>query len=153
MNYYHEKWMKFALREAEKAFKANEIPVGCVIVFQDTIIAKAHNQTETLSDPTAHCEMIAITSAASYLNSKHLTGCSIYVTLEPCPMCAGAIVLSKLENLYFGATDAKSGACGSILNITNNKKLNHKCNVYGGILDKECGDILKSFFIPKRENQ
>ena len=147
----HEHWMKYAYREAEKAFDSDEIPIGCIIIFQNTIIAKAYNQVETLKDPTAHAEMIAITSATEYLQSKQLIGCSMYVTLEPCTMCAGAIVLSKIENLFFGAFDIKSGACGSILNITNNKLLNYTCNVSGGILDTECGNIIKSFFKLKRE--
>jgi tRNA(adenine34) deaminase len=152
MNIVHERWMKYALREAEKAYESNEVPVGCIIVFRNTIIAKSFNQTETLRDPTAHCEILAITSAAEYLQSKQLIDCSMYVTLEPCSMCAGAIVLSKIENLYFGAYDPKSGACGSVLNITNNKSLNHKCNVYGGLLDYDCSELLKSFFKAKRQN-
>ena len=147
----HEHWMKYAYKEAGKAYDNNEIPVGCIIIFQNTIIAKAHNQVETLKDPTAHAEMIAITSAAEYLQSKQLIGCSMYVTLEPCAMCAGAIVLSKIENLFFGAFDIKSGACGSVANITNNKLLNHTCNVSGGILDTECGNIIKRFMKLKRE--
>src|SRR5512144_1001701 len=105
----HEIWMNHALKEAEKAFEKNEVPIGAVVVFENRIIAKAYNQVETLRDPTAHAEMIAITSAASYLSSKILLGCSMYVTLEPCSMCAGAIVLSKMEALYFGAFDNKSG--------------------------------------------
>jgi tRNA(adenine34) deaminase len=147
----NEQWMKYAYREAEKAYNNDEIPVGCVIVFRDSLIAKAHNQVETLKDPTAHAEIIAITSAAEYLQSKQLVGCSMYVTLEPCAMCASAIVLSKTENLFFGAFDTKSGACGSVVNITNNISLNHMCNVTGGILDKECGDILRTFLKSKRE--
>jgi len=147
----NEQWMKYAYREAEKAFGGGEIPVGCVIVFQDTVIAKGCNQVETLKDPTAHAEIIAITAAAEYLQSKQLSGCSMYVTLEPCSMCAGAIVLSKIENLYFGAYDNKSGACGSVVNITNNGTLNHEVNTYGGILDAECAGILKSFFSEKRK--
>lgn len=146
----NEQWMKYAFREAEKAFGCGEIPVGCVVVFQDTIIAKGYNQVETLKDPTAHAEIIAITAAAEYLQSKQLSGCSMYVTLEPCSMCAGAIVLSKMDNLYFGAFDNKSGACGSVVNITNNGTLNHEVKTYGGILDTECGGILKSFFSEKR---
>jgi tRNA(adenine34) deaminase len=142
--------MNYAFREAERAFEEGEIPVGCVIVFQNTIIAKAHNQIETLKDPTAHAEIIAITSAAEYLQSKVLAGCSMYVTLEPCVMCAGAIVLSKLENLFFGAYDFKSGACGSVFNMTNNESLNHQVNVLGGVLDDKCREILKSFFEVKR---
>jgi tRNA(adenine34) deaminase len=146
----NENWMKYAFREAEKAYDKGETPIGCVIVFENKIIAKSHNQIETLKDATAHAEIIAITSASAFLDSKVLKGCSMYVTLEPCAMCAGAIVLSKLDNLFFGAFDIKSGACGSVINITNNKSLNHKVNVLGGILDKECGDILKSFFKGKR---
>ena len=138
--------MEFAYKEAEKAFGEEELPVGAIIVFENRIIAKGHNQVETLKDPTAHAEIIAITSAANYLSSKQLLGCSMYVTLEPCSMCAGAIVLAKIENLFFGAFDNKSGACGSVLNVTNHKSLNHKVNVTGGILDEKCGEILKEFF-------
>lgn len=144
--------MKYALREAERAFDSKEVPVGCIIVFENRIIAKAYNQIETLNDPTAHAEMLALTSAFDAMQSKTLKGCSMYVTLEPCSMCAGAIVLSKLDNLYFGAYDIKAGACGSVLNITNNKSLNHKVNVYGGVLDEECAMLLKAFFERKRSN-
>ena len=146
----HEHWMKYAYKEAEKAFDSDEIPVGCIIIFQDSLIAKAHNQVETLKDPTAHAEILAITSASEYLQSKQLIGCSMYVTLEPCSMCAGAIVMSKIDNLFFGTYDLKSGACGSVLNITNNKLLNYSCNVSGGILDVECGSILKTYLKSKR---
>lgn len=146
----HKIWMNQALIEAEKAFDKKEIPVGCVIVFENKIIARAHNLVETLNDPTAHAEVLCITSASEHLSSKVLKKCSMYVTLEPCPMCAGAIVLSKIKNLYFGAFDPKSGACGSVLNITENKLLNHTCSVYGGIMDKECGFLLKDFFKVKR---
>lgn len=142
--------MKFAIKEAVKAFDYDEVPVGCVIVYENKIVAKGYNQIETLSDPTAHAEMLALTSAFDSLGSKVLTGCSMYVTLEPCSMCAGAIVLSKLENLFFGAYDNKSGACGSVLNITNNSHLNHNVKVYGGISDAECSGLLKSFFNIKR---
>jgi tRNA(adenine34) deaminase len=142
--------MEFAFREAEKALAQGEIPAGAVVVFQNQVIGKGHNQIETLKDPTAHAEILAITSAASYLSSKVLEGCSLYVTLEPCVMCAGAIVLSKIENLFFGAYDNKAGACGSVLNITNNTALNHSLNVTGGILDTKCSEILKNFFEAKR---
>jgi tRNA(adenine34) deaminase len=142
--------MKFALKESEKAYDSGEVPVGCIIVFENRIIAKGYNQVETLSDPTAHAEMLALTSAFDTLGTKILKGCSMYVTLEPCSMCAGAVILSKLENLYFGAYDNKTGACGSVLNITNSSFLNHQVNVYGGVLDAECGGILKSFFEMKR---
>jgi len=146
----HEKWMNYALKEAENAFDKNEVPIGAVVVFENRIIAKAYNQVETLRDPTAHAEILAITSAAAYLSSKVLPGCSMYVTLEPCSMCAGAIVLTKMEALYFGAFDNKSGACGSVLNIANNKSLNHQLSVTGGILSDRCGEIIRNFFeIPR----
>ena len=146
----HEIWMQYAYREAEKAYEKREIPIGAVIVFDNMIIGKGHNQVETLKDPTAHAEIIALTSAAEYLTSKVLLGCTMYVTLEPCSMCAGAIVLAKLDALFFGAYDNKSGACGSVLNITNNKALNHRLNVTGGIMDDKCGELLRSFFDVKR---
>jgi tRNA(adenine34) deaminase len=146
----HEIWMQYAFKEAEKAYEKKEIPIGAVVVFENRIIGKGHNQVETLRDPTAHAEMIALTSAAEYLSSKILLGCTMYVTLEPCPMCAGAIVLSKLKALYFGAYDNKSGACGSVLNITNNISLNHRLSVTGGIMDKQCGELIRSFFDVRR---
>ncbi len=146
----HEIWMQYAFKEAEKAYEKDEIPIGAVVIFENHIIGKGHNQVETLRDPTAHAEIIALTSAAEYLSSKVLLGCTMYVTLEPCSMCAGAIVLSKLEALYFGAYDNKSGACGSVLNITNNKALNHRLSVTGGIMDDRCGELLRSFFDVKR---
>ena len=142
--------MEYAFKEAEKAFQKEELPVGAVIVFENRIIAKGHNQVETLKDPTAHAEILAITAAATFLSSKQLLGCTMYVTLEPCSMCAGAIVLSKIENLFFGAFDNKSGACGSVLNITNNKSLNHKVNVVGGIMDEKANELLKNFFKVRR---
>jgi tRNA(adenine34) deaminase len=146
----NEIWMQYALKEAEKAYKKEEIPVGAVIVFENRIIGKGHNQVETLHDPTAHAEILAITSAALYLSSKALLGCSMYVTLEPCVMCAGAIVLSKIENLFFGAYDNKAGGCGSVLNVTNNRSLNHTLSVTGGILDDKCAEILRNFFEVRR---
>jgi tRNA(adenine34) deaminase len=142
--------MQYAFKEAEMAFEKKEIPVGAVVIFEGRIIGKGHNQVETLRDSTAHAEIIALTSASSYLSSKALLGCSLYVTLEPCVMCAGAIVLAKIESLYFGAFDNKSGACGSVLDITNNKSLNHRLSVTGGIMDKQCGEILRSFFEVRR---
>lgn len=146
----HEIWMQHAYKEAEKAYEMKEIPIGTVVVFENRIIGKGYNQVETLHDPTAHAEIIAITSAAGYLSSKVLLGCTMYVTLEPCSMCAGAIVLSKMEALYFGAFDNKSGACGSVLNITNNSSLNHSLSVTGGIMHEKCGEIIRSFFEVKR---
>ncbi len=145
-----EIYMREALKEAMMAFEEDEVPVGAVIVRDKKIIARAHNQVERLKDPTAHAEMIAITQAVSTLSGKWLSGASIYVTIEPCSMCAGALVLSRIKNLYFGADDPKTGACGSVTNIVNHKKLNHKIKVGKGLLKKECSSILTEFFRKKR---
>ena len=142
--------MQEALKEAQKAFEEDEVPVGAVIVSDRKIIAKAHNQVERLKDPTAHAEMIALTQAANTLGSKWLSGAAMYVTIEPCSMCAGALVLSRIKNLYFGAKDPKTGACGSVVNIVNHKKLNHKIKVKKGLLKEECSSILTDFFKKKR---
>ena len=142
--------MQEALKEARKAFCEDEVPVGAVIVHQDKIIARGHNQIERLKDPTAHAEIIAITSAASYLGTKWLNQASLYVTIEPCSMCAGALVLARIKNLYFGASDPKTGACGSIINIEKKKKLNHRIKVVSGILKEDCALLLKEFFKKKR---
>jgi tRNA(adenine34) deaminase len=146
----HVKFMQEALKEAQKAFDKDEVPVGCVIVHKGKIIARSHNQVELLSDPTAHAEMIALTSAASYLNSKWLNEASLYATIEPCSMCAGALVLARIKNLIYGANDPKTGACGSVTNIVNNKKLNHRIKVKKGVLKAECATLLKEFFKKKR---
>lgn len=145
--------MREAIQEARKAFEADEVPVGAVIVSNGKIIARGHNQVECLSDPTAHAEMIAVTSAASNLGNKWLNSSSLYVTIEPCSMCAGALVLSRIKNLYFGASDPKTGACGSVTNIVNHKKLNHRIKVKGGILKEECGSLLSEFFKKKRRER
>ena len=147
----HLKWMMLALNEAESAFGEGEVPVGCVIVYKNKVIAKAHNLVETLKDATAHAELMAITSACDNLKSKVLEGCSMYVTLEPCAMCAGAIVLSKISELYFGAYDPKAGACGSVMNVVESPNLNHSLNVYGGIMDSSSRNLLNSFFSEKRD--
>ena len=142
--------MSKALRQAEYAYNKDEVPVGAVIVYKDKVIAQAYNQVELLKDPTAHAEMIAITQASSFLKSKWLEGCSLYVTIEPCSMCAGALVLSRIDKVFFGATDPKTGAFGSKINI-NSLKLNHKLKVKSGLLEKECSSILQSFFKKKRK--
>ena len=146
-----ENYMGKALLQASYALEKDEVPVGAVIVYKDRIIAQAHNQIETLKDPTAHAEMIAITQAASFLKSKWLKGCSLYVTIEPCSMCAGALVLSRIERIIFGAVDPKTGAFGSKIDI-NALKLNHKIKVKKGILKEECSKILKEFFREKRKH-
>lgn len=146
----HENFMKEALKQAEIAREKDEVPIGVVIVYKNKIIARAHNQTRMLKDPTAHAEMIAITQAASYLQSERLLECDIYVTIEPCSMCAGAMVLARINKLFYGADDPKSGACGSVENIAHHTKLNHKIKVKSSILKEECSQILQDFFIKKR---
>ncbi len=142
--------MQEAIKEARIAFEKDEVPIGCVITHKNKIISRSHNQVELLHDPTAHAEMIAITQATNFLNSKWLQDCSLYVTIEPCSMCAGALVLARIKNIYFGAKDPKTGACGSVINIANNKKLNHRIKVKSGILEEECAGLLKEFFRKKR---
>ncbi|MDI6402340.1 nucleoside deaminase [Balneolaceae bacterium ANBcel3] len=146
----HMRFMEQAFLEAEKAFERNEVPVGAVIVQGSRIIARGHNQVEMLSDPTAHAEMIALTAAFEYTNEKYLNDCRMYVTLEPCPMCAGALVWAKLGELYIAAQDEKSGACGSLFNIASNTQLNHRIPTHYGLLEKDSEDLLKRFFASKR---
>ena len=143
--------MREAIRQAKVAAQADEVPVGAVIVFERKIIAKAHNQIEMLKDPTAHAEMIAITQATNYLSSKWLPKCTLYVTLECCSMCTGALVLARIARVCFGAEDPKTGACGSVINIANHKSLNHRMDVNGGILADECSSELTEFFQKKRK--
>ena len=137
--------MKIAYNEAVKAFNKNEIPVGCVIVKDDLVIAKAHNLREIKNMVNAHAEMLAISKANKKLNSWRLDDCDVYVTLEPCPMCYGAIIQARVKNLYFGAYDKKGGACGSVLN-PGDYKFNHIVNVVGGIYEKECSELISKFF-------
>jgi len=144
--------MREALKEAHRALERDEVPVGAVIVLKDRIIARGHNQILTLKDPTAHAEMIAITQAADYLKNERLINCSLYVTIEPCAMCAGACVLARIKTIIYGAGDPKSGACGSALNIADNKGLNHRARIIGGVLQDDCAGLLKEFFRKKRVN-
>ncbi len=143
--------MELALREAEVALERREVPVGAVIVREGKVIGKGSNQSEMLQDPTAHAEMIALTAAAAHLESRRLQECTMYVTLEPCPMCAGAIVLSRLPSLVFGAYDPKAGAVSSLFTITNDIRLNHRVHTIGGVLEEKCGAILKEFFLEQRK--
>lgn len=142
----HEQWMRQALREAEKAFEQDEVPVGAVVVHENRVIGRGYNQMERLQDPTAHAEMIALTAAANHLQSRRLEGCTLYVTLEPCAMCAGAIVLSRIPTLVFGAFDPKAGACGTLYNIVEDKRLNHNPHVVTGVCDRESEQLLRGFF-------
>ena len=148
----HEICMNEALKEALKAKEVDEVPVGAVIVYQDRIIARAHNQIKTLKDPTAHAEMIAITQAAAYLKNERLNETSLYVTIEPCPMCVGALVLARVKSIYYGASDPKTGACGSILNLANSRNLNHFIEVKKGLLREECAVLMQDFFKERRKN-
>ena len=143
--------MSEALREAEKAGALGEIPIGAVVVRDGEIIGRGHNLTETEKDPTAHAEMIAIRQAAKTLGGWRLTGCQMYVTAEPCTMCAGAIVWARIEKLYIGVTEPKSGACGSLYNIVQDERLNHYVEVETGLMEEQCRHILKSFFRRRRE--
>lgn len=147
----HIHYMRYALREAERALQINEVPIGCVVVHEDRIIGRGYNQREQLQDPTAHAEMIAITAAANALGSWRLEGARLYVTLEPCPMCAGAIILSRIESVYFGAYDPKAGCCGSLMNLLQDSRFNHRPEVIGGVLGTDCGELLSSFFRNIRE--
>ena len=137
--------MKMAYNEAIKAFNKNEIPVGCVVVKDDLVIARAHNLREIKNMVNAHAEMLAIAKANRKINSWRLDDCDIYVTLEPCPMCFGAIIQARVKNLYFGAYDKKGGACGSVLNL-GDYKFNHTVNVVGGIYESECSELISKFF-------
>lgn len=143
---YMNRFMQEALREAEIAFQLGEVPIGAVIEKDGQIIARGHNMTETLKDPTAHAEMTAIRQAARILGGWRLTGCSLYVTVEPCSMCAGAMVWARIENLYIGAMDPKAGACGSVFQIADCGRLNHRIKIETGIMEEECGQMMRQFF-------
>jgi len=148
---FHRLHMEMALEEAASAVDEDEVPVGAVIVsLERGVIARAHNQREQLHDPTAHAEMIAITQAANALQSWRLERCVLYVTLEPCPMCAGAIVQARLPLVVYGAADPKAGACDTLYQITSDARLNHRAEVVGGVLADRCAAILSDFFAAKR---
>ncbi|MBK7498045.1 MAG: nucleoside deaminase [Ignavibacteriales bacterium] len=146
------RYMYAALQEAQKAFDDDEVPVGAVVVHKNRIIGRGYNQVEKLKDATAHAEMIAITSASNNLQNWRLNECAIYVTLEPCIMCTGALLSSRINELFYAASDIKFGACGSIHNLAENSKTNHTIKVYSGVLAKESEELLKTFFNKKRLN-
>lgn len=146
-----EKYMSVALDEAKKALLHNDVPVGCVVVHAGTIIAISHNQIEQNKDRTSHAELLAIRQAQEKVGYKHLVECDMYVTLEPCPMCAGAIVLSRINNLHIATKDPKSGACGSVMNIASNEKLNHRCKLHFGTYENKSSQLLKDFFKQLRQ--
>jgi tRNA(adenine34) deaminase len=145
-----ESFMREALRLAKKAYQADEVPVGAVVVRQEKIIARAYNQVELLKDATAHAEMLALTEAEAAVGDWRLVDCDLYVTKEPCPMCAGAIVHTRIRRLIFGCPDPRGGAAGSILNLLQMPGLNHSCDITAGVLQQECAAILQEFFRKKR---
>src|SRR5690349_15897646 len=147
------RYMQYAGKEAGRAFEAGEVPVGCVIVHQGQINGKAHNQRETLQDPTAHAEVLAITQAAAHLKSWRLEDTKLYVTLEPCAMCAGAIILSRVPEVYFGAMDPKAGCTGSLMNLLADTRFNHRPRVVSGLMADQCGGILSAFFQKIRDSR
>jgi tRNA(adenine34) deaminase len=146
----HERFMNLALEEAELAMREHEVPVGAIVVHNGHVIARAHNQREQLHDPTAHAEMIAITQAAEALQSWRLEGCTLYVTLEPCAMCAGAMVLARIPTVVYGASDPKAGAVDSLHHLLNDPRLNHTVATISGVLALPCGQILSRFFQEQR---
>src|SRR5438445_11342516 len=146
-------FMRRALREAERAFAEGEVPVGAVVVREGRLISRAHNRPIHLNDPTAHAEILALRRAAKKLGNYRLTGCSLYVTIEPCAMCAGAIVHARLGRVVFGARDPKAGASGSALKVLNHPKLNHQVEIAQGILEDDCSSILREFFRHRRREQ
>jgi len=143
-------WMKYAIKEAEKSLSMNEVPVGAIIVLNGEIIGKGHNQPISKKDPTSHAEIEAIRDASKKIKNYRLTGSEIFVTLEPCAMCYGAIVQSRIANIFFGASDPKSGVCGSCEDLSKKKYFNHKPHITGQIMANECSKILKDFFKAKR---
>jgi len=147
-----ERYMRMAIDAAQVAEENGDVPIGAVIVYQSQVIGRAYNQREQLKDPTAHAEIIALTQAASFIGSWRLHGCTIYVTLEPCPMCAGALVLGRLDRLVYGCPDPKTGACGSLYDIVRDERLNHRLEVTPSVLADDCAALLQAFFQKRRPN-
>ena len=152
-NQHHEKWMKSAFREAEKAFELGEVPIGAVVVKKGQIIGRGYNQCESLTDPTAHAEIIAITSAANTIKDWRLKDCSLYVTKEPCPMCAGALVNARITLLGFGMYDEIEGCCGSLYQLCRDPRFKHQLTVKGGIMEGPCTIIIQEFFNKERKKK
>jgi tRNA(adenine34) deaminase len=146
----HERWMRLALDEAAAAEALGEVPVGAVVVRAGELVARGHNLTHTLQDPSAHAEMVAIRRAAQIIGHWRLLDCTLYVTLEPCTMCSGAIVLARVPRLVYGAPDPKAGMTGSLGNLVQHPRLNHRVDLVGGVLERACGDVLRAFFRARR---
>jgi tRNA(adenine34) deaminase len=151
LNDVDDRFMRAAIEAAKIAEENGDVPIGAVIVYKNQIIGKAYNQREQLKDPTAHAEIIALTQAAAFLESWRLNGCTMYVTLEPCPMCAGALVLARIDRLVYGCDDPKTGACKSLYNIVQDERLNHKLEVTSGVLEEQCREQLQGFFARRRQ--
>jgi tRNA(adenine34) deaminase len=149
----HEMFMRAAMEEARKAEMIGEVPIGAVVVRGGEIVGRGYNLRETKKDPTLHAEMIAIREASARLGGWRLIGCTLYVTLEPCPMCAGALVQSRVEQVVFGASDPKAGCAGTLMNLLNEPRFNHQPSVIGGVLAEECGQMLKDFFRRLRKSR
>jgi tRNA(adenine34) deaminase len=145
-----ERYMRMAIDAAHIAEENGDVPIGAVIVYQNQVIGRAYNQREQLTDPTAHAEIVALTQAATFVESWRLYGCTIYVTLEPCSMCAGALVLGRLDRLVYGCDDPKAGACGSLYDIVRDERLNHRLEVTTGVLAQDCASLLQTFFRARR---
>ncbi len=145
-----QEFMGEALAEADKAARIGEVPIGAVIVYEEKIIARAHNLKETTGDPTAHAEILALRTAAQLRQGWRLSGATLYTTLEPCPMCAGAMVMARIGRLVYGAKDPKAGSAGTLMNIVQDERFNHKVEITSGVLATECGNILKEFFRERR---
>lgn len=148
-----EKWMRVTIEEALKAKEINEVPIGAVIVYRDEIIARAHNLRETKQNAVAHAELLAIEKACEVLGSWRLEDAELYVTLEPCPMCSGAIILSRIKKVIYGASDPKSGCAGTLMNLLQDERFNHQTEVQKGVLQDECSELLTTFFREIRERK
>ena len=146
-----EAFMRRALREAQRGYEEEEVPVGAIVVQESRVVARAHNRPVHLNDPSAHAEILALRRAAKKLGNYRLTGCTLYVTIEPCAMCAGAMVHARLRRMVFGARDPKAGACGSALTVLNHPKLNHQVGVAGGVLAQDAASMLRDFFRTRRK--
>ena len=148
-----ERYMRMAIDQAMIAEESGDVPIGCIVVYENRVIGKGYNQREKLQDPTAHAEMIALTAASEFIGSWRLHGCTMYVTLEPCSMCAGALVLARIDRLVYGCDDPKTGAVKSLYNIVQDDRLNHHIEVSSGVLAEECSKMLSDFFAGRREEK
>lgn len=144
-------FMTRALKQAEVAYKKGEVPVGAIVVKDGKVISRGYNLRETTNDPTAHAELLAMKKASKKLNSWRLSGCTLYVTLEPCPMCSGVIVNSRIDRVVFGAYDQKAGCCTTLYHLCNDERFNHRAEILGGVMEEECAKILSDFFKEKRK--